>query len=132
MTNISRDGSGRSPFLLATLLAAALLINYVDRGSISIAAPLIQAEFALSPSQIGQALSAFFWAYALVLPATGWLTDRFGVLPRSQNIVLAGGSALTLPAIDRPHFLAAELEPDAGAPAVFRDENHAGLFEGDA
>ena len=43
----------RTPIALVALLSFALLINYVDRGSIGIAAPLIQTEFNLSPSQMG-------------------------------------------------------------------------------
>ena len=68
----------RMPIALVMLLAFALLINYVDRGSIGIAAPLIQKEFNLSPSEIGWVLSAFFWAYVALQPVAGWLADRLG------------------------------------------------------
>lgn len=68
----------RFPLLLAALLGAALLINYVDRGTISTAAPLIEKELGLTPSQLGWVLSAFFWAYVPAQPLMGYLTDRFG------------------------------------------------------
>jgi MFS transporter, ACS family, D-galactonate transporter len=59
------------------LLALSLLINYVDRGNLSIAASMIQNEFGLSPAQLGQLLSAFFWTYASCLLIAGWLVHRF-------------------------------------------------------
>ena len=58
----------RTPIALVALLSFALLINYVDRGSIGIAAPLIQKDFALSASEMGWVLAAFFWAYAPMQP----------------------------------------------------------------
>jgi MFS transporter, ACS family, D-galactonate transporter len=61
------------------LLAIAALINYVDRGNLSIAAPLLKEELGLSASQLGILLSSFFWTYTLFLPVSGWLADRFDV-----------------------------------------------------
>jgi len=76
----------RPPIALVALLSFALLINYVDRGSIGIAAPLIQTEFNLSASEMGWILAAFFWAYAPMQPLMGWLADRIGA-----ERVLVGG-----------------------------------------
>lgn len=59
------------------LLALAALINYIDRGNLSIAAPLLKDELNLSASQLGILLSSFFWTYSLFLPVSGWLADRF-------------------------------------------------------
>jgi ACS family D-galactonate transporter-like MFS transporter len=68
------------------LLALVLLINYVDRGNLSIAAPLLTSELHLSPSRLGILLSAFFWSYTAFVFFVGWLVDRFDV-----NVVLASG-----------------------------------------
>jgi MFS transporter, ACS family, D-galactonate transporter len=68
------------------LLALSLFINYVDRGSLSIAAPLLKNEFRLSATQLGILLSSFFWTYSFFLPISGALADRFKV-----KWVLAGG-----------------------------------------
>jgi MFS family permease len=78
-----------APFGLIALLSAALLINYVDRGSISTAAPLLEREFHLAPMQTYFMLSAFFWAYVPSQPLMGWLADHLGAAR-----VLAGGVAL--------------------------------------
>jgi len=59
------------------LLALAALINYIDRGNLSIAAPLLKSELGLSFSQIGILSSSFFVTYSLFLPVSGWLADRF-------------------------------------------------------
>jgi ACS family D-galactonate transporter-like MFS transporter len=59
------------------LLAFAALINYIDRGNLSIAASLLKEELGLSAFQLGILLSSFFWTYSLFLPVSGWLADRF-------------------------------------------------------
>jgi MFS transporter, ACS family, D-galactonate transporter len=61
------------------LLALSVLINYIDRSNLSIAAPLIKDELGLSTSQLGTLLSAFFYTYALLQIPAGWLVDRFDV-----------------------------------------------------
>ena len=68
----------RAPIGLVVLLAVALLVNYVDRGSIAVAAPLLEVELRLSASEMGWVLAAFYWAYAPMQPVMGWCADRFG------------------------------------------------------
>ncbi|MGN6405565.1 MFS transporter, partial [Sinomonas sp.] len=63
---------------LFVLLLVLVTVNYVDRGSISVALPIIQKEFNLTPELVGLLLSAFFWTYALMQVPVGWLIDRFG------------------------------------------------------
>ena len=70
--------AGRFPLGLALMLGAALMINYVDRGTISTAAPLIKREFGLDALQMGLLLSAFFTTYVLSQPFMGILVDRLG------------------------------------------------------
>lgn len=72
------DTRGSVPWLIVALLAAALFLNYVDRGTVPTAAPLIQDELGLSPRQLGVLLSAFFWSYALLQIPVGWIAERFG------------------------------------------------------
>ncbi len=76
MNNESSPGSP-SAKRVVVLLALAALINYVDRGNLSIAASLLKDELNLSASQLGILLSSFFWTYSLFLPVSGWLADRF-------------------------------------------------------
>jgi ACS family D-galactonate transporter-like MFS transporter len=61
------------------LLSLSVLINYVDRSNLGIAADLIKDELRISDLQLGILLSAFFWPYALMQIPAGWLVDRFDV-----------------------------------------------------
>jgi ACS family D-galactonate transporter-like MFS transporter len=61
------------------LLAVSVFINYVDRGNLSIAAPMLKDELGLSASQLGLLLSSFFWTYSVFLILSGWLVDRLSV-----------------------------------------------------
>ena len=70
--------NNRAPVGLVMLLSTALLINYVDRGSIATAAPLLEKELSLSASEMGWVLAVFYWAYAPMQPVMGWCADRFG------------------------------------------------------
>lgn len=71
------------------LLAVSAFINYVDRGNLSIAAPLLKDELGISASKLGVLLSAFFWTYACSQLFSGWLVDRLNV-----NWVFASGFIL--------------------------------------
>ena len=64
---------------LILLLGAAVFLNYVDRGAIGIAAPIMKGELGLTAAEYGTAFSAFFWVYAPIQPLLGWLCDRFSV-----------------------------------------------------
>jgi MFS family permease len=58
------------------LLALAIFINYVDRGNLATAAPLIKDQLKLSASEIGLLLSAFSWTYTPSQILAGWLSER--------------------------------------------------------
>ena len=91
MTDTNR-ASIRSPDAygpMIVLLALSVVINYIDRSNLAIAAPLIRTEIGLSASQLGLLLSAFFWTYAVFQLLAGWLADRYRAV-----IVLAAGFAL--------------------------------------
>jgi len=69
--------ASRTANRVIALLALAALINYIDRGNLSIASSLLKDELNLSAAQLGILLSSFFWTYSLFLPVSGWLADRF-------------------------------------------------------
>ena len=62
--------------LLVLLLGIAVFLNYVDRGSIAVAAPVMKGDLKLTNEAYGWAVSAFFWVYAPVQLFAGWLCDR--------------------------------------------------------
>jgi MFS family permease len=61
------------------LLGTAIFLNYVDRGSLPTAAPVLKGSLKLSNEDYGLAISAFFWIYAPIQLFAGWLCDRFSV-----------------------------------------------------
>src|SRR5271165_5988470 len=65
--------------IVLLLLAISAFINYVDRGNLSIAAPMLKDELGISALQLGVLLSAFFWTYACLQLFSGWLVDRWNV-----------------------------------------------------
>jgi ACS family D-galactonate transporter-like MFS transporter len=69
----------RAMSLALTLLVVSVFINYVDRGNLSIAAPLLKNELGISASRLGILLSSFFWSYTVFLFVCGWFVDRFDV-----------------------------------------------------
>ena len=82
---------------LVLLLGAAIFLNYVDRGAIAVAAPLMKSELKLSATAFGLAVSAFFWVYAPVQLFAGWLCDRFSVYKMvAAGIVLWAASTFMM------------------------------------
>jgi MFS family permease len=61
------------------LCVCALLLNYLDRASVSIAASEVRADLSLPATQIGGLLSVFSMSYAIASLPAGFLIDRFGV-----------------------------------------------------
>lgn len=70
--------ASKTRWKLFILLLILVTVNYIDRGSISVAMPLIKEEFGLTAEMIGLLSSAFFWTYALMQIPVGWLIDRLG------------------------------------------------------
>ena len=77
------------PVRLVLLVSVALLINYIDRGNLATAAPLIQGELGLSGTQLGVLLSVFYYSYVAAMVPAGWLGERYGA-----HRVLAAGIAI--------------------------------------
>jgi MFS transporter, ACS family, D-galactonate transporter len=75
--------------IVIVLLAISVFINYIDRGNLSIAAPMLKDELGISAAQLGVLLSAFFWTYACLHLFYGWVVDRLNV-----NWVFAGAFLL--------------------------------------
>jgi len=68
---------------IALFLFSNLFINYMDRTSVSIAAPVIAKEFHWNSGTVGVVLSSLMWTYVLCLIPWGWMSDRIGT--RSVN-----------------------------------------------
>ena len=68
----------RIRFQVLSFLFINVVINYMDRSNISVAASAISKDLKLSSVQLGYIFSAFGWTYALMQIPGGLLVDRFG------------------------------------------------------
>lgn len=64
---------------VVVLLFFGMVISYMDRGAMSIAAVPMMREFGFSSAQMGLLMSMFFWTYATFQIPAGHLIDRFGI-----------------------------------------------------
>ena len=78
----------RARYVVTVFAMTLAVVMYVDRIAISQAAPLMSADLGLTKIQLGWALSAFGWAYALFEIPGGWLGDRMGPRRVLVRIVL--------------------------------------------
>lgn len=67
-----------APTVVLALLCAMYFLYFVDRVSISTAAPLMKADLKISNTQLGLAFSAFAIPYAFFQLIGGWIGDRLG------------------------------------------------------
>src|SRR5271170_646385 len=66
-------------WIILSLVFSGIMISYIDRGNLSIAAPSIMRDFRIEPARMGVLLSAFFWTYAAFQIPAGALVDRLGI-----------------------------------------------------
>ena len=69
-------GASRRRFVIMGLLFVTVVITYLDRSNLSIAAPSIANVFGLHPVQLGMMFSAYGWTYTPLQIPGGWLVDR--------------------------------------------------------
>ena len=65
-------------FCVLAMLFAMVVINYLDRSNLSVAAPDLSRDLQLDTFHQGLIFSAFGWAYAGLQIPGGWLVDRAG------------------------------------------------------
>jgi MFS family permease len=75
-------------WLIIGAITLLVISNYLDRGNLSVAAPLIMRDLGISNTAMDVVLSAFVWPYALMNLPTGWMVDRFG--PKLLMTLAAG------------------------------------------
>jgi MFS family permease len=69
----------RVQWLVLALLVISVGVNYIDRGTLSVASPFLIGELHLTKTQLGTLFSTFFWTYAAFQLVAGWLVDRCDV-----------------------------------------------------
>jgi len=85
----------RARWRMLFLIVLVMFVNYMDRGNLAVAAPLMQNELNLNPAGLGVLFSAFAWMYLLCIPFAGAVLDKVG--PRlTFTFGLIGWSVFTL------------------------------------
>src|ERR1700738_2922736 len=64
---------------IALILGFGVLINYIDRGALSVASKPLHDELGLGPAEFGVLSSALFAVYAFSQIPVGYIIDRYGV-----------------------------------------------------
>lgn len=80
--------ASRARFGILALIFISVVINYMDRSNISLAAPLLSKDLHLDSVKMGLIFSAFSWAYAVLQIPGGWLVDMIG--PRVMYAMTLG------------------------------------------
>ncbi|AQS07384.1 MULTISPECIES: MFS transporter [Clostridium] len=76
-TNLTEEKPTRVRYLVLALIFINIVINYMDRSNISVAASHMSKDLKLSTVQMGLIFSAFGWVYAALQIPSGYLVDRF-------------------------------------------------------
>jgi MFS transporter, ACS family, hexuronate transporter len=74
-TQLARD---RTKWLVLSFAFLATVINYLDRQTLSVMAPVLLEEFHISAQRYSYIVSAFMLAYTLMNGVSGRLLDRLG------------------------------------------------------
>src|SRR4051812_14634644 len=70
------EKSTRHRYVVMAMIFVCVAITFLDRGNISLTAPLMSKELGIDAEHMGWILSGFSWTYALFQIPSGWLVDR--------------------------------------------------------
>ena len=106
----------RTERLIALIVAAALFMQNLDSTVIATALPTMARVFGADPVHMNVALTAYLFAVALFIPASGWMADRFGTRQvfRAAIAVFTLGSVLCGRADTLPFLVFARIVQGAG------------------
>jgi EmrB/QacA subfamily drug resistance transporter len=79
--------------LMPAVMASALFMDLLDTAALGTALPTMAREFHTEPVHLKLALTAYLMTMAILVPASGWLADRFGprrVFVNAVRIYLVG------------------------------------------
>jgi MFS family permease len=106
---------------IALLIFLAVIINYMDRIALSVAAKPIIGEFGFSPVEMGYLFSGFLWTYVVCLIPLGLLVERIGAkrMVGGGIAVWSAATALTAAGSSFAAILGARLVMGASEASTF-------------
>ncbi len=72
------ETASRGISAMALLVAGAFFMEYIDGTVIATALPQMALTFGISPVDLNIGMSAYLLTLAVLIPASGWIADRFG------------------------------------------------------
>src|SRR5580693_3775472 len=72
------DESFRQSIVIALLVAGALFMEQLDGTVIATALPQMARTFGVAAVDLNVGMSAYLLTVAVFIPASGWVSDRFG------------------------------------------------------
>ena len=86
---IQTEKATKKRFIVGLLLFLGVIISYMDRSNLALAAPVIGVDLNLDSVQMGLIFSAFGWSYAILQIPGGLIVDK--VKPRILYAIMLGG-----------------------------------------
>ena len=80
---------------MALLVAGAFFMEILDATIITPAIPLIASSFGIDAVDVNVAISAYLVTVAVLIPASGWMADRFG----ARRVFIAAIAVFTLASV---------------------------------
>jgi EmrB/QacA subfamily drug resistance transporter len=113
---VDESGQRRRERLISVIVAAALFMQNLDGTVIATALPSMARAFHADPVHMNVALTAYLFAVALFVPASGWMADKYGTrnVFRAAIAVFTLGSVLCGRAETLPFLVAARVLQGAG------------------
>lgn len=101
---------------LALLVAGTFFMENLDATIVATAAPAIAGDLGVDPVDVNTAITAYLVAVAAGLPASGWLTDRFGArrILLVAIAVFTAASAVCAGSVDLPMLVLARTAQGVG------------------
>ena len=91
--------SQRQRWYICGFVFTATVLNYMDRQTLGIVAPLVQKEFSLDNAQLGLLFSAFFVTYGISVAIIGEVIDRISIRVSFAAVVAWWSLATALTAL---------------------------------
>lgn len=121
MADSRAEQPGRKRYIVYGLLFTMTLINYFDRTVLSVAMPILIAQFTLTPIAVGYLLSAFIWSYAPCQLPAGMVLDQWGTRKTAARCIAfwSAATALTAAATSFPFVFISRLLLGIGESPTF-------------
>jgi len=116
LTVITKEPVAARRRLIAIIVASSLFMQNLDSTIVSTALPVMARAFHADPVHMNVALTAYLFAVAVFVPASGWMADRFGTRTvfRAAIAVFTLGSVLCGRADSLPFLVLARILQGTG------------------